>query len=215
VKFSQEFSKKIKDKKEKGFLTLDFIFSILAIYSISMVFVLLAMTLMFSTITQYVSFSVSRAHISGHIDRVRQQQVAGLQYQNIMSQPGLSALLKMTDGGWFKVELQDPIGRNVIDEFPGDSGSSNQIGYGVQIRYTSNILKNFSLPLIGSPSDGAEDGFGSANISSFLYRESTTVECINFNKSRWKVLEEKFPQITVMPQYDSGKAYGDSADNGC
>lgn len=202
-------------KKQKGILTIDFIFSILAIYAISMVFVLLALTLMFSTITQYVAFSVSRAHISGHIDRVQQEETGVLQYQNIMGQSGISALLKVTDGGWFKVELQEPVGQELVSGFSSDAGAGRQKGYGVQIRYTSNILKNFKLPMIGSPSDGAEGDFAQANINSFLYREPTTIECLNFNRTRWRVLEERLPQITTMPDYDSSKAYGDSADNGC
>ena len=64
-----------KRKKQKGILSLDFIFSFAALYSISMVFALLAITLMMSTVTQYIAYSMSRAHISADLD-IGEQQAA-------------------------------------------------------------------------------------------------------------------------------------------
>ncbi len=85
----------------------------------------------------------------------------------------------------------------------------------MKLKYTSHLLKNFKLPLLGSPSDGATGEFGEAGIYSFLYREPTTTECLEFNNARWNVLKERFPQITTMPGFSDSKNYGAEADNGC
>lgn len=200
-------------KKEKGILTLDFIFSIMMVYAISMVFVLLAFTLMFSTIVQYMAFSMSRAHISGQIS-IEQQQLAIEERFEILQGTYLGKLIKTTDEGWFKVEPGGAAGVKMdLDQTGG--GGGNQQGYGVVIRYTSNILKNFKLPILGSPSDGATGDFAVANIYSFLYREPTTQECIKFNKARWRMIKERFPTVSTLPGVSDSDDHGASADNGC
>ncbi len=205
--------KNLKSKKDilrnqEGILTLDFIFSIMAMYAISMVFALLAVTLMFSTVSQYVAFSMSRAHISGHISIDDQQLAMEEQRKKIMSSPIFKKLLKPTKGSWFQLETQ-----GFAREHFGLENSSYK-AYGVKLKFTSHLLKNFRLPLLGSPSDGATGDFGEANIYSFLYREPTVEECLNFNKARWTVLKERFPYIKNMPGFVD-QDYGAEADNGC
>jgi len=206
---------KSKSKGQKGILTLDFIFSMTAVYSIAMVFVLLALTLMMSTVVQYISFSMARAHMSGDISFDEQNLATTIQRDKLLA-TDLGAFIKTTDEGWFKVEYTEGeyAFTNVDSEWSGSGGTSRQRAYGVKIKYTSNILKNFRLPMIGSPSDGANDDFASANIFSFLYREPTTEECLNFNNSRWQVLRTRFQDIGSMPNllFDNS---GAQADNGC
>ena len=208
-------SLKRNKKKQKGILTLDFIFSMMAVYAISMVFILLALTLMMSTVVQYMSFSMSRSHISGDIS-INDQQAAAQENLDELLGTYLGKFIKTNDEGWFKVET-DSEGQsfsNVEDNWGGDGGSSRQKSYGIKIVYTSNILKNAKLPLIGSPSDGATGEFGSANIFSFLYRQPTAEECLNFNSARWNALIQRFPDINSMPNLSNG-ANGAQADNGC
>ncbi len=196
-------------KDQEGILTLDFIFSIMAMYTISMVFALLAVTLMFSTVSQYVAFSMSRAHISGQISINDQQEAMQRQMEKIMNKPLFKKLLKQTKGGWFQLESQG----SARDHFDLTRSSIHR-AYGVKLKYTSYLLKNFKLPLLGNISDGATGQFGEANIYSFLYREPTTEECLAFNKARWSVLKERFPQIKTMPNF-MDQDYGAAADNGC
>jgi len=207
--------KKKKIKNQKGILTLDFIFSMTAVYSIAMVFVLLALTLMMSTVVQYISFSMARAHISGDVSIDAQRAATKQQFDKLLA-TDLGAFIKTNDEGWFKVEYTegDYAYSDVDSEWTGSGGTSRQEAYGVKIKYTSNIIKNFRLPLIGSPSDGGGDDFGSANIFSFLYREPSTEECLNFNDSRWPALRARFPNINSMPNVLTGTS-GAQADNGC
>ncbi len=211
-----KYRSKRKNKEratEKGILTLDFIFSIMAVYAISMVFTLLAFTLMFSSVVQYMAFSMSRAHISGQISIIQQQEAVEERFQ-ILQDTYLGKLIKTNDEGWFKVETNGAA-REMFDLSTTDDGGRRQKAYGVSLRYTSNILKNFKLPLLGSPGDGAVGDFGVANIFSFLYREPSTEECLQFNRTRWNVIQERFPNLSTMPGFSSGGDHGASSDNGC
>lgn len=208
-------SKKKRNRKEgeAGILTLDFVFSLLAVYAISMVFALLAFTLMFSSVVQYMAFSMSRAHISGQISITRQQEAVDERFK-ILQDTYLGKLIKTNDEGWFKIQ-SGGAAKEQFDLSSTDDGGKRQVAYGIVLRYTSNILKKFRIPLLGSPSDGASEQFGTANIYSFLYREPTTEECVEFNKSRWNVILERFPALSTMPGVSSVGEHGVSSDNGC
>jgi len=202
-----------KKLKQKGILTLDFIFSMTAVYAISMLFILLAITLVMSTVVQYISFSMARSHISGDLTVEAQQDAVQEKMTQLLGD--YDKWIKVTDEGWFKVETTGRAGAFSADSnWGGSSGASRQRSYGVAIRYTSNILKNIKLPLLGSPGDGATDDFGSANIFSFMYRHPTTEECLNFNSARWQSLAPRFNGLGGMPNLDTS-VNGDQADNGC
>jgi hypothetical protein len=213
----KNFKNKNKNKKkQKGILTLDFIFSLTAVYSISMVFILLAITLMMSTVVQYMSFSMARSHISGDITVGDQQDAVQEKLDQLLG-TYLGKFIKTNDEGWFKIAAESEAKPfdNIQDSWSGDAGSSRQRSYGIKIVYTSNILKNIKLPLIGSPSDGATgDGFAQGNIFSFLYRQPSTEECLNFNRARWKALQQRFQGLTGMPNFADDDS-GAQADNGC
>ncbi len=136
------------------------------------------------------------------------------QFQKIMDLPFIEKFLKTSKGKWFQLEMQGPAGEH-FDLSSTDEGGKRQMAYGVKLKYTSHILKNFKLPLLGNPSDGATGDFGTANVYSFLYREPTTTECLEFNNARWSALKDRFPQITTMPGFSDSKNYGSEADNGC
>lgn len=201
-----------KNPSEEGILTLDFIFSVMAVYAISMVFALLAFTLMFSSVVQYMAFSISRAHISGHMSPTEQQQ-AGMDRKAYLMTKYYNKFIKESDDGWFKIQT-DGAANTYFSLSSAAAGSDRQKAYGVKVIFTANLLKKFKFPLLGSPSDGADDTFGVANIYSFLYREPSTQECLEFNKARWSVIRDRFPQITTMPGFVD-KEYGAEADNGC
>lgn len=198
-------------KKQQGILTLDFLFSFIAVYGISMVFCALAITLMAADITQYISFSVTRAHIAGDISRENQISVAAEHYDKITA--AVSTLIKTNNRGWFSIKKKGG-GPQQFDNFSwSNEAGKRQTAYGSGLDFTANILKKMKLPLIGSPASGASGDFAKANIYTFLYREPTTNECLNFNKSRWQAIKKKFPQIGSMNI--NGDNFGAQADNGC
>lgn len=197
-----------QNKKESGILTLDFVFSVAVMFSISMVFALMALTLMMSSVAQYITFTTNRAHIAGHVGFINQFEAADAKFNNIVGK--LSPLFKVSDKGWFKVEMSGgPIG-------PADFDPPNarQKKYGFVVRYTSNIIKNAKLPIIGNPSDGSStSNFGSANLNAYMYREPTSEECLQFNANRWKKILSRFPNLSGLT--DDSTPHGASADNGC
>lgn len=197
---------------EKGILTLDFIFSLTAVYSISMVFILLALTLMMSTVVQYMSFSMARSHISGDISIGDQQDAAQEKLDQLLG-TYLGKFIKTNDDGWFKI-ASSPVGSWTVGDDWNGEGGTRQKSYGVKISYTSLILKNAKLPLIGSPGDGSTGEFAQANIFSFMYRHPSTEECLGFNNQRWNILKQRFNGLSFMPNI-SNDVEGAQADNGC
>jgi len=206
--------KKKINYKQKGILTLDFIFALTAVYAISMVFILLALTLMMSTVVQYMSFSMARSHISGDISIEDQQDAVQEKLDQLLG-TYLGKFIKTNDEGWFKIETPASAS-DLIDDpgWGGNGGSERQRPYGVGIRYTSLILKNIRLPLLGSPGDQATGDFASANIYSFMYRQPSTEECLSFNRERWQIIRQRFDGLDSMPNILSDDS-GAQADNGC
>lgn len=205
--FKAKKNHKESSKQQSGILTLDFVFSVAIMFSISMVFALMALTLMMSSVAQYVAFTTNRAHIAGHNGIINQYEAADNKFNNIVGK--LAPLFKVSDQGWFKVEKQGPIGP--VDF---DPPNPNQKKYGYFIRYTSNIIKNAKLPIIGNPSDGAAtDNFGSGLLKAYMYREPSAQECLQFNAERWKRILSRFPDLSGLT--DDSNPYGAAADNGC
>ena len=195
-----------REKKNKGILTLDFIFSFLVMYGISMVFGLMAFTLMMSSVAQYITFATNRVHISGHIDIDRQEEVGFRKFEKLVSD--LSPFFGTESQSWFQVQINEP-------KTPQDFGNTaNQWKYGFTLDYTANIMKNARFPIIGGPGDGnGGNNFGSAVLKAYMYREPTTEECLQFNNARWEKILERFSNLGG---YISGsEAYGSSPDNGC
>lgn len=195
-----------KKNSSRGVLTLDFIFSFLVMYGLSSVFALMAMTLMMSSIAQYITFAANRAHISGHIDENRQREMGVRKFEQLVGQ--LAPFFGTNTQSWFQVQINEP------DPPQPFGNQANQWKYGFTVDYTANIMKNASFPIIGGPGDG--DGganFGTARLKAYMYREPSTDECIQFNRQRWEKILSRF---TNLGGYISGSdAYGSSPDNGC
>jgi hypothetical protein len=206
--------KKKKLKPEAGILSLDFIFSLTAVYAVSLVFCLLSLTLMFSSVAQYVTFSIARAHSSGDIDLNAQQEAGVFQKEKILGSY-LGRFLRENEGGWFRFVTTGLSQEHTAYDWSGSVGGARQSPYGVGARFTSNLIRDFRVPLLGSPGDGADDDFGSADVYSFLYREPSTEECLNFNRTRFEVILERFPDLSSMPDFVNSGDIGAEADNGC
>lgn len=199
-------------KKQKGILTLDFLFSFMATYTIAMVFGMLSLSLMMIEVSQYISFSMARAHISGDTDIELQRLAASDQYETLVAK--YKPFIKVSSQGWFKIQALND-GPALMQDFSwSGEGGNVQRSYGVGIKLTANILKKAKFPFLGSPGDGSSGDFGETTVYSFLYREPTTEECLNFNRSRWKAIESRFSRLNSEFSID-GDQFGEMADNGC
>ena len=196
---------KKKRKNSNGILTLDFIFSFLTMYGISMVFGLMAFTLMMSSVAQYIIFATNRAHISAHVNKNKQLEMGDRKFERLVS--SLSPFFGTTSQSWFQVQLRAP------DDSPPSLKS--QKAYGYKLNYTANVMKNARFPIIGGPGDSTQEGnFGRATLKAYMYREPTTEECIRFNRKRWEKILKRFSNLGG--GYIRGSdAYGSSSDNGC
>lgn len=191
--------------QEDGVLTLDFIFSSLAIYGISMVFAMLGLSLMMAEVSQYILYASARAQASSHIDEGRQRQMAQRKFDELVNQSRLSFLF--VDNEWYKLEnLQ------TIDQPDPASETGRVKFFGVGARYTSQVL-DFRVPLLGRTSTGLQDGDAGffSDMTAFIYREPSVEECLLFNESRWPEIQKLFPEL----QAPQGGNHGETADNGC
>lgn len=200
---------KSKLKKQKGVLTLDFLFSVMAVYGITLVFGCLALVLVLSSVGQYISFSVNRAHISSHIDRQQQALAAQTKYDIIARK--FLPFIGRGPKAWVKMTGPVPLSGETFDT--SNPGGKRQKKYGYAIQFSFDFLKKVKAPILGSPADGADPNFGKARLKSILYREPSTMECLEFNSKRWKKILDRFPNLKNLT--DSSRPFGAQADNGC
>ena len=198
---------KKKQSKNRGILTLDFIFSFLVMYGIAMVFALMAMTLMMSSVAQYITFATNRAHISGHVSEDLQRDMGVRKFESLVS--SLGPFFGTNQQSYFRLQINLP---QAPQDFSGNT--ANLVKYGFNVDYTATILRNARFPIIGGPGDGVNNSFGRATLKAYMYREPTTDECRAFNDARWEKIQQRFPNLNG--SYISGSdAYGSSPDNGC
>ncbi len=207
---SSNQKRKKRFQNQGGILTIDFLFSTIVVFAISMVFAVMSITLMFSSVAQYVLFSSARAKASAHISEDEQLQMADDKFAELV-QDKLKQFF--VDNEWFELRK---INFHVDDV---EDASTNPIRgrkfYGVSALYVSKIL-DFRVPMIGNTTDGLGDDEFSATMSAFIYREPSTQECLNFNREKWRVLSSQFPELNSGAfSLNTGASYGEEADNGC
>ena len=193
-----------KKQSDKGLLTIDFIFSFLVVWGLMMAFLLMSFTLMMSSVAQYVIFATNRAHIAGHIDTSKQDQMGQRKFERLID--ALRPMVSTGTQSWFRFELEFPVQ-------PQQLGQTQQ-KYGFKLNYTATVARETSFPIIGGPADGSAGvNFGRATLKAYMYREPSTTECLDFNDRRWDKILDRFQNL---PSYMNGSdTYGSSADNGC
>lgn len=199
-------------KKQKGVLTLDFIFSFFTVYGFVLIFMYLAFSFMTISVSQYITFTTMRAHIAGHKDFASQTIAGQRQYQKIMSK--YQSVISSSQGKWVKLQPIDETPRSYQSEgfnWTG-AGGSRQMPYGFGVSYESSLLKNAKLPIIGGIASSSDE-FGKGNLYTFLYREVTASECLGFTKSRWDAIKSRFPSLQSYSGVNEEVPV--QADNGC
>lgn len=195
-------------KNESGIITIDFIFALVLVGGFFSIMFALSLTLSVVELTQYITFATARNFHAAHWDTDAQREAAEIKFNDLTKNEIISPLLS---NGWF--ELSGDGGgiddyNDLYGQDPNTDDSANFIGSRVQLN--AKVLE-FNIPLIGDTHD--DEGVFTANIASYLNREPTSVECLNF------MLEEnRFQAIKALDSTYSGGSIGEykvMADNGC
>lgn len=200
-------------RNQRGFLTLDFIFSMILIWGFTMLLFAVTMTLTTASIVQYITFASARNYFAAHSDPSVQLQVGEQKYSELVNNPVFKPLVS---GGWFEIDSKPNIGdiSKVKTEFnPADKNEF----YGAGTRFVAKIL-DFKIAYFGS-TDPEGDGSGSGfqtYIGSYLGREPSSSECWAFIQERWKAIRAL--SVSGGASYSTGtdnQAYKPMEDSGC
>jgi hypothetical protein len=203
-----ELSKRQKrNESQRGFITLDFVFSL--VMSLGFVVVLLAIsaTLSMVEVTQYLTYSISRVYAGAHENQGLQEATAKRKFELLMENRVFSTLF---GGSWFK--LGEPQFGDFGAEYP-NPGEDNDIFVGARLPMDAKIL-HLRIPFLGPTAE--EAGTGKAVLNSYLMREVTGTECReNFNRVRYSKILELRANGNSPYQGASGTQAKLITDNGC
>ena len=195
-------------RNEAGLLTLDFIFASIFIGAFFSILFSIMLTLSVVEVTQYVSYSTARNFYAAHWDKENQTSLATKKFNELIANPAIASFYQ---NGWFELKggpgVQD---WNQIYEgaLNPQQDSNNFIGSRLQLN--AKILE-FNVPLIGSTS-GLDDAF-KANVASYLNREPTSTECLDFmnKENRFAAIQ----QLDASYKNSLIRNYIVMVDNGC
>ncbi|MCB0342809.1 MAG: hypothetical protein H6626_12205 [Pseudobdellovibrionaceae bacterium] len=204
-----------KLKKQRGFITLDYLFAMTLILGLTVILFSLAITLTTVEIAQYMTFATARSYLGSHKDHESQFDYAQRKYAQLRNNGVFSGVL---DNGWFTLSKE----AKIIDEpakeasqYTDHSPPDRQAFHGVQITLTSHIL-DFQIPFFGSTSGDSNDSDGfTTKVGSFLSREVTQKQCDYFNSQRWQHIQQIGSGSYKEAGRYSRRGYQPVSDNGC
>ncbi|MEK6772657.1 MAG: hypothetical protein AABY64_01845 [Bdellovibrionota bacterium] len=211
----------IKNQKQNrlnnnaGFLSADFLFSIVIGITVSMMLFALCFTFSTIEISQYVAFSVSRAHMAGHDDPDKQTLMANNKYEYLTKKTMIGLLFR--PNSWF--ELRKPDIRSGLDnrtfgadyEYKDDRVPQT----GVRLDFVAKIL-NFNVAFLGKSSE--DDKPFTARVTGLLFREPSSKECREQMKNinRYSAILNLDRRFGVLDSSrGNNPAYFPLEDNGC
>lgn len=199
-------------RSNSGIIIIDFLFALVISFGVGAVLFALSYSLVMAQVTQYVAFSSGRAFSSGNLSPEAQVNAGRDQYERLISSRVYGNLRSR---GWFSVsdpdelEIRDGLnGRSFDQEY---SNNTDLPFLGVRVRYSPRVL-NLNIPFLG-PTSLDPEGFVT-NITGFMLREPTVVECQTFMEQRAEALvalDSRFGQLGPRPVQD----YHPMEDNGC
>ena len=199
------------EKNMKGFMTLDFLFALILVFTLSGLLFAFTFTLSVVEITQYVAFATARNYFAAHKSVDMQKQMAQQKFKALTKHPVFGAFYSPT--GWFSV---DPTKLQIGDDFNAkylatDDDTKTWIPFSGVIIPMQIKLLSFNTPFFGKSS--REEQGREVQISTFLGREPTAQECMDFYKkeNRFSEIKSKFGNSNQI----KNEAYKDILDNGC
>lgn len=186
---------------QAGGLTLDFIFALVLVLSMTMLLGVFSFTLSVVEGIQYLTYSSSRAYFAGDLSEAAQKSAAQKKFDELSQTGSYKKLLKKD---WFNVTV-DKIGDSQ-DTY--DSNDKRDIFQGVRVKLVVGLL-DLNIPFFGSTKG---DTPYETYLTSFLGRESTTEECL-------QMVDKRYLEILKLDTYQAGsinpRSYVPFADNGC
>jgi hypothetical protein len=194
-------------RNESGLIAIDFIFALVLVFAFTAVLFALSMTLSVVEVTQYVTFASARNHFAAHVTKQKQEDLAREKYDQLISSPALKPLY---NNGWF--ELKDfKVGEGTdYQQLQNDPDTFTFYGSTVFLR--APVL-NFRVPFFGRTASDENSAF-QAQIASWLAREPSTEECMNFNKARMQLIKQMGSNAYNITQLNEND-YVVMTDNGC
>lgn len=186
---------------QRGVLTLDFLFALVIVITMMLAFGIFSFSLSLVEAAQYTAFASSRAYFSANVSYKDQKENAQAKFNQLISKNNLGLFLRPT---WIQLK---PNWGDFGDTYK--KSDPHGIFDGARIDIKIKLLE-FSIPLLGAVSK--PDGFLTV-VTSFLGREVSNEECLQFNKDRFIYIKKLRNEFSNNAVKDS--EYGWMADNGC
>lgn len=201
-------SKKLKAKKkntQSGLITLDFIFAFTLAFGFCSVLFAICVMLSMVEVTQYITYSTSRAYNGAHETPELQAELAKAKYSELLAIPVFRRIFGMR---WVNLPKEPELG-DFSSEYPVEN-PDRDFFVGARVAIDANIL-HLSVPFLGSTTK--DSNVGKAKLNSYLLREVSTSECRElFNKDRYEKLKSL---DSAYAQAQSSKPAALITDNGC
>lgn len=167
-------------KGQKGFLTLDFIFATVLMFSFSAILFLFSITFTVMEVAQYAVYSSARSYFAAAMDESMQRRAAEDKFTQLVldSKAPLGTFFR---NGWFTIDkvVIDDFNEDFSDDPDKDSGTF----IGARATVKANVLKT-RVPLLGQVTKDM-----SASPSAYLMREPTLEECKDFSAQRMQHIQ--------------------------
>jgi hypothetical protein len=201
-------------RNEKGIITIDFIFAIVLIFGFTMLLFKMMFTLCVASMTQYITFAAARNYVAAHVTPEMQGLRAIAKYKELINSKEFAPLYR---NGWYRIDNVPKVGdiSVIMPGYQQDADYPNQF-IGVATNFNARVL-DFQIPFFGSTvpdGDGSGSGF-TTFMGSYLGREVSTSECLEFVENRWRAIRaltvksgaaysEGSPESGYMPMADDG-----------
>jgi len=203
-------------KNSKGFLSTDFLFSIVIASCLCAVFFSFSFTLSMVEVGQYIAFSVSRAYSAAHKTQDDQEKAAKAKFTSLQKNKVLAPLFS---NGWFEIGNLDIRGggdgdKDFSDRYPKEDSQVRGVPQtGIRLDFEARIL-DIKVPLLG-PTDPGQQGF-KAFLTGLMIREPTAKECRDQIKNqRYKAILDLDSRFSKIAGPGSQRDYVPMEDNGC
>ncbi len=191
-----------------GILSVDYIFALVLAMGFMIILFSLSMTLTMVDIVQYMTFSSARVYAVAYTSEQESIELAKNKFIDLYTHPAVSPMFEKSK--WFVVG--EPKIGDRSDRYPPNSGSENKhTFYGVSVGFNAKML-DIKIPFYGS-TNTRDDGQGFVSeVHSFLGREPSLGDCINFTSKRLQWLYEAYNHPRLRNSLNEYKLI---ADNGC